>query len=83
MYRYGPWIRDAKEEGTAATAQARATPARAAAATAAGVEAGNKSIAISIVLREKNKTLEENEINSVITKILEKVKKEFGAELRQ
>ena len=49
----------------------------------AGVEAGKKSIAISIVLREKNKTLEENEINSVITKILEKVKKEFGAELRQ
>ena len=49
----------------------------------AGVEAGKKSIAISIVLREKNKTLEENEINSVISKILEKVKKEFGAELRQ
>ena len=49
----------------------------------AGVEAGKKSIAISIVLREKNKTLEENEINSVISKILEKVKKDFGAELRQ
>ena len=49
----------------------------------AGVEPGKKSIAISIVLREKNKTLEENEINSVISKILEKVKKDFGAELRQ
>ena len=49
----------------------------------AGVEPGKKSIAISIVLREKNKTLEENEINSVVAKILEKVKKEFGAELRQ
>jgi phenylalanyl-tRNA synthetase beta chain len=49
----------------------------------AGVETGKKSIAISIVLREKNKTLEENEINLVITKILEKVKKDFGAELRQ
>lgn len=48
-----------------------------------GVEEGKKSIAISATLREKNKTLEENEINSVITKILEKVKKMYGAELRQ
>lgn len=48
-----------------------------------GVEEGKKSIAISITLREKNKTLEESEINSVITKILEKVKKVYGAELRQ
>ena len=48
-----------------------------------GVEAGKKSIAISIVLRGKDKTLEEKEISEVISKILDKVKKEYGAEIRQ
>ena len=44
---------------------------------------GKKSVAISIVLRDKSKTLEEKEINDVIGKILDKVKKEYLAELRQ
>ena len=48
-----------------------------------GVEVGKKSIAISIVLRGKDKTLEEKEISEVISKILDKVKKEYGAEIRQ
>ena len=48
-----------------------------------GVEEGKKSVAISIILRDKNKTLEEKEINDIITKILEKVKKDYNAELRQ
>lgn len=48
-----------------------------------GVAQGYKSVAISIVLRDKTKTLEEKEITDVVTKILEKVKKDFGAELRQ
>ena len=48
-----------------------------------GVMPGKKSVAISIVLRDKSKTLEEKEINDVIGKILDKVKKEYLAELRQ
>ncbi|MBP7101561.1 MAG: phenylalanine--tRNA ligase subunit beta, partial [Leptotrichiaceae bacterium] len=38
-----------------------------------GVMPGKKSVAISIVLRDKSKTLEEKEINDVIGKILDKV----------
>ena len=48
-----------------------------------GVLTGKKSVAISIKLRDKNKTLEEKEINDVVEKILKKVEKQFGAELRQ
>ena len=48
-----------------------------------GVLTGKKSVAISIKLRDKNKTLEEKEINNVVEKILKKVEKQFGAELRQ
>ena len=48
-----------------------------------GVEQGKKSIAISIVLRGKDKTLDEKEISEVISQILDKVKKEYGAEIRQ
>ena len=48
-----------------------------------GVLPGKKSVAVSIILRDKSKTLEEKEINDIIAKILEKVKKEYGAELRQ
>ena len=48
-----------------------------------GVLTGKKSVAISIKLRDKNKTLEEKEINDVVEKILKKVEKQFRAELRQ
>lgn len=48
-----------------------------------GVPNGKKSVAISIILRDKNKTLEETEINEVMEKILQRVEKQFGAELRQ
>ncbi len=48
-----------------------------------GVLPGKKSVAVSIILRDKSKTLEEKEINDIMAKILEKVKKEYGAELRQ
>ena len=47
-----------------------------------GVKSGFKSVAISIVMRDDNKTLEEKDINSVMDKIVGKLKKEFDAELR-
>ena len=48
-----------------------------------GVEPGQKSVAISILLRDDSKTLEEKEINDIIDKILAKMKKDYMAELRQ
>ena len=48
-----------------------------------GVASGKKSVAISIILRDKNKTLEEKEINDAVEKIISKVKKDYNAELRQ
>ena len=48
-----------------------------------GVETGKKSVAISILLRDDSKTLEEKEINDIIDKILAKMKKDYMAELRQ
>lgn len=48
-----------------------------------GVEPGYKSFAISILMRDANKTLEEKEINAVVDKIKEKLSKEFDAILRQ
>ena len=47
-----------------------------------GVKPGFKSVAVSIVMRDDNKTLEEKDINSVMDKIVGKLKKEFDAELR-
>ena len=47
-----------------------------------GVKPGFKSVAISIVMRDDTKTLEEKDINSVMDKIVGKLKKEFDAELR-
>lgn len=47
-----------------------------------GVKPGFKSVAISIVMRDDNKTLEEKDINGVMDKIVGKLKKEFDAELR-
>ncbi|WP_068448986.1 phenylalanine--tRNA ligase subunit beta [Caviibacter abscessus] len=48
-----------------------------------GVELGYKSFAISILMRDANKTLEEKDINAVLEKIKEKLSKDFGAILRQ
>lgn len=48
-----------------------------------GVPDGMKSVAISILMRDENKTLEEQEINSVMNKILEKLQKEYNSELRR
>ena len=48
-----------------------------------GVEPGKKSVAISILLRDDSKTLEDKEINDIIDKILAKMKKDYMAELRQ
>ena len=49
----------------------------------AGVLPGMKSVAISVVLRDKNKTLEEKEIVDISNKIVAKVEKDYGAVLRQ
>lgn len=46
------------------------------------IEAGKKSVAISLTFQDPNKTLEEAIINETMNKILEEVKKEFNAELR-
>ena len=49
----------------------------------AGVLPGMKSVAISVILRDKNKTLEEKEIVDISNKIVAKVEKDYGAVLRQ
>lgn len=49
----------------------------------AGVASGKKSVAISIILRDKNKTLEEKKINDTVEKIIAKVGRDYNAELRQ
>lgn len=48
-----------------------------------GVLPGMKSVAISVILRDKNKTLEEKEIVDISNKIVAKVEKDYGAVLRQ
>ena len=47
------------------------------------IDADKKSVAISIVLRNKVKTLEEKEINDVVTKVLETIFKKYRGEIRQ
>ena len=49
----------------------------------AGVLPGMKSVAISVILRDKNKTLEEKEIVDISNKIVAKVEKDYGAVLRK
>jgi len=44
---------------------------------------GKKSIAYSIVYRNKEKTLTDNEVNKVHDKILRALEHKLGAELRQ
>jgi len=46
------------------------------------VEAGHKSIALSILFQAKDHTLKEDEINEIHNKILATLKKEFDAQLR-
>ncbi|OOF56210.1 phenylalanine--tRNA ligase subunit beta [Rodentibacter genomosp. 2] len=47
-----------------------------------GVLSGTKSLAISLTIQDNEKTLEEDEINAVISAVLDKVKQRFNAELR-
>ena len=42
-----------------------------------------KSVEISVILRDKNKTLEEKEIVDISNKIVTKVEKDYGAVLRK
>ncbi len=48
-----------------------------------GIEKGYKSFALTVLMRDENKTLEEKEINIVIDKIIKKIEKEYGAQLRK
>jgi len=48
-----------------------------------GVAAGKKSLAISVTLQPRDKTLTDEEIASVAEKIVDRVRKATGAELRQ
>ncbi|MGL5377666.1 MAG: phenylalanine--tRNA ligase subunit beta [Cetobacterium sp.] len=47
------------------------------------IEADKKSVAISIVLRKKDGTLEENDINITVDKILKLIAKNYHGEIRQ
>ncbi len=43
---------------------------------------GKKSLALSLTLQDKQRTLEENEIQSIVSGVVEKLVQEFGASLR-
>ena len=43
---------------------------------------GHKSLAISLTIQDNEKTLEDDEINAVISAVLNEVKQRFNAELR-
>ena len=47
-----------------------------------GVAEGHKSLAISLVIQDNEKTLEEDEINAVISAVLSELKQRFNAYLR-
>ena len=47
------------------------------------IDADKKSVAISIVLRNKEKTLDEKEIKTAIDKILTTISKDYNGEIRQ
>ena len=42
-----------------------------------------KSVAYSLIFRDKKKTLSDEEINTVMSEIISKLEKELGAELRK
>ena len=46
------------------------------------VAEGYKSLAISLTVQDNEKTLEDEEINAVISAVLAEVKQRFNAELR-
>jgi phenylalanyl-tRNA synthetase beta chain len=41
-----------------------------------------KSLAISMILQDNNKTLEDSEINALVDKVVDTLKNKFGAALR-
>jgi phenylalanyl-tRNA synthetase beta chain len=47
-----------------------------------GIEDGYKSLAIALVLQDTNKTLEDKEITDVINRVVETLKTELNATLR-
>ena len=47
-----------------------------------GIESGFKSLAIALVLQDTNKTLEEKDITDVIDRVVETLKTELNASLR-
>ncbi|MFA3792053.1 phenylalanine--tRNA ligase subunit beta [Aliiglaciecola sp. SL4] len=47
-----------------------------------GIEAGYKSLAISLILQDQTRTLEENDIQAVVEDILSQLAEKFGASLR-
>ena len=47
-----------------------------------GIEDGFKSLAVALVLQDTNKTLEEKDITDVINRVVETLKTEFNASLR-
>ena len=47
------------------------------------IDADKKSVAISITLRNKTKTLTEKEINTVVDKVLDTISKKYKGEIRQ
>lgn len=48
-----------------------------------GVPEGHKSLAISLTIQDNEKTLEEDDINTVISVVLSELKQRFKAELRE
>ena len=48
-----------------------------------GVPEGYKSLAISLIIQDNEKTLEEEEINTVLSSVLNELKQRFNAELRE
>ncbi|MBL4818901.1 MAG: phenylalanine--tRNA ligase subunit beta, partial [Deltaproteobacteria bacterium] len=47
-----------------------------------GIDKGKKSIAISISLRDKDRTLKENEVQPIVDELTEKLCKELDATIR-
>ena len=47
-----------------------------------GVESGYKSLALALILQDKMKTLADHEIDAIVTRVIDFLKKEFNASLR-
>ena len=47
------------------------------------IEEGKKSLAISMILQDSAKTLEDAEINALVDKVVDALKNKFGAILRE